>query len=324
MWDLKGFYGSFDEEKKAFAQLSPVWGRAALDAPGSNAPPLFDTDSWATVLSWPSSVSDCLRPYLSWGNTYRLSKPIGSLEQTTGQPFNALEHIKPSWVIAKAHFFFLDSSVLSGIAVEYTNGKQLQHGKCGSEMLVRTWEPPTKENETIVAVSTDSTNLGSATYTSSLGFRFFIETEEEVEVKEEAKPEPAPKSDAKADATPPSTPAETETGPKSETKVEAPKSDTETKKTESGATKDKDGKPLPAQKPQEPKKKEKVIKKSDVWITGPMVDRSGDAWSEKNASSSPSRGVDDETSADRWTIKGFMGQAGANGIETVSVIWAKD
>ncbi|GAW13598.1 hypothetical protein ANO14919_029850 [Xylariales sp. No.14919] len=110
-WDLKGLYGLFDLTQKAFARLSPVWGRAVADDPAPKAMPLFEPGRLGHL---------------------GLSHPHGGLTNTAGKLFNALDYIDESWVISKADFYLNnvgDISVLSGIAVECTNDKQLQHDR---------------------------------------------------------------------------------------------------------------------------------------------------------------------------------------------------
>lgn len=290
-WDLKGFYGSFDHTKKAFAQLSPIWGRAAADDPAPKAMSLFEPAAWASVLSWPIAAIDGLSDHVNKGDLYRISHPRGGLTNTTGWLFNALDHIDDSWEISKSYFYFKnvdDMSVLSGVAVDYSNKKQLQYGNCGAGMLVQTWEPPTKENERIVAVSTCFKDREGKSQ-CSLGLRFFIEQEEEVEQR---KDDPAKNKSTEAKET---EAKNTEAQPASNT---APSQQTT---------------------PQTPAPKEKIVKKSDLWFTGPLGHREHGFWELEAASANPSR----NNPSENWTVKGFMGQAGIDGIETIAVVWGK-
>lgn len=143
-WDLKGFYGSFDPTKNAFAQLSPIWGGAIVDGPAPEAMPLFEPAAWSSVLYWPVAAIESLSANVLKSDRYRLSHPRGGLANTTGWIFNALDHIDDSLEISKASFYFHDvddMSVLSGVVVDYTNQKQLQYDYCGAGMLVQTWVP---------------------------------------------------------------------------------------------------------------------------------------------------------------------------------------
>ncbi|KAK2593759.1 hypothetical protein QQS21_008520 [Conoideocrella luteorostrata] len=299
-WDLRGFYGSFDPTRNAFAQLSPIWGRAVADSPAPQAMPLFEPEAWNSVLSWPISAVDGLIDHLSKGDRYRLSHPRGSLTNTTGKPFNALDYIDESWVISSASFYFKDVgdiSVLSGVAVDYSNNKQLQHGQCGAGMMVQTWEPAKKENERIVGVSTCFMDRKDQSQ-CSLGLRLFFEAEEEAEGQK--KEEPA-----------------NENKPTGISPVE----DAESKQSAATATSDP---PNTATRPAQPsgyppKEKVKVVKKSELWLTGSLVHREHSLWDSEAASVSPSR----SNPSQNWTIKGFMGQAGSDGIETIAVVWGK-
>lgn len=290
-WNLKGFYGSFDPSEKAFAQLSPIWGRAAVDDPAPKAMPLFEPAAWSSVLSWPIPTIDSFSSHLDRGDRYRVSHPRGSLTNTTGKLFNALDHIDESWVIKKADFYFNnlgDMSVLAGIAVDYKNNKQLQHGKCGPGMLVQTWEPSDKENERLVAVSSCFKERSGQSQ-CSLGLRFFFESEEEVEDQTREQPAVAkPASEA-----PSNQPTAISDGSKLAAESAAP--------------------------PKSAPPKQKVIKKMDRWLSGPLGHREDSLWVLEAASPNPSR---DEPS-ENWTVKGFMGQAGNDCIETVAVVWGR-
>lgn len=308
-WDLKGFYGSFDPSENAFAQLSPIWGSAAVDDPAPKAMPLFEPEAWSTVLSWPIDTIDSLSSHLDKGDNYRLSHPRGSLANTTGKPFNALDHIDESWVIKKAYFYFNDldgMSALVGIAVDYKNNKQLQHGKCGPGMLVQTWEPSNKENERLVAVSSCVKDRPEYSH-CSLGFRFFFESEEEVE--EELKQD-QPATGA----------ASTEAQSKSEVPSNRPTATSDGSKPAALAKpRAEPAAPLGSAAPPPPPK-QKIIKKSDLWLTGPKGHRKDSLWALEAASPNPSQ---DEPS-ENWTIRGFMGQAGSDCIETVAVVWGRN
>lgn len=299
-WDLKGFYGSFDPSEKAFAQLSPIWGRAAVDDPMPKSLALFEPEAWSSVLAWPIASIDGLTGHVHRGDKYRLSHPRGGLSNTTGKLFNALDHIDESWEIKKTYFYFNnlgDMSVLSGVAVDYTNNKQLQHGKCGPGMLVQTWEPSNKDNERIVGVSTCFEDRPGQSQ-CSLGLRLFFETEEEVEQEKKEQPADAGKPAAAAPAS--DAPADKTTAPSDASKAESKPAE-------------------PAAPPPPPPPKEKVIKKSDLWISGAMGHREHGFWTPEAASPSPSRSDPSEN----WTVRGFMGQAGSDGIETVAVVWGR-
>ncbi|KAJ2993958.1 hypothetical protein NUW58_g1681 [Xylaria curta] len=273
-WDLKGFYGSFDTTQMAFAQLGPIWGRAAADDPAPKAISLFEPAAWSSVLKWPITAIDSLSDHLDKGDTYRLSHPRGSLTNAAGKLFNALDYIDESWVISKADFYFNnvgDVSVLSGVAVEYTNNKHLQHGKCGAGMLVQTWEPAKNKNERVVAVSTSFIDREGQSQ-CSLGLRLFLEADDEVEEQKKEGPKSTP-------------------GPKTATEPT-----------------------------QQSPPKEKAAKKSDLWLSGPLGHREHASWALEAASVNPSQDNPSET----WTIKGFMGQAGSDCIETIAVVWGRE
>jgi hypothetical protein len=290
-WDLKGFYGSFDPSEKAFAQLSPIWGRAAVDDPAPKAMPLFESAAWSSVLSWPIPIIDSFCSHLDRGDRYRLSHPRGSLANTTGKPFNALDHIDESWVIERADFYFNnlgDMSVLAGIAVDYKNNKQLQHGKCGPGMFVQTWEPSDKVNERLVAVSS-CFNERSGQSQCSLGLRFFFESEEEMEDQKQEQP--------------------AEAKPASEASSNQPTATSDGSKLAAGS----------AVPPKSALPRQKIIKKTDLWLSGPLGHREDSLWLLESASPNPSR---DEPS-ENWTVKGFIGQAGNDCIETVAVVWGR-
>lgn len=291
-WDLKGFYGSFDPTRKAFAQLGPIWGRAAVDDPAPKAMPLFEPAAWSSVLGWPIAAIDSLSDHLHRGDTYRLSHPRGCLTNATGKLFNALDYIDESWVISKVDFYFKnvgEISVLAGVAVDYTNNKQLQHGNCGAGMLIQTWEPAKNERERVVAVSTCFMDRAGQSQ-CSLGLRLFMETEDEAE-------EPKKEGLAMDNKT-------TTTPPASSTTSKEP-----------AAT---SGSLTAAAEPAQPPI-EKVIKKSDIWLSGPLGHREHAFWSLEAASVNPSRDSPSET----WRVKGFMGQAGSDCIETIAVVWGR-
>lgn len=299
-WDLKGFYGSFDPSEKAFAQLSPIWGRAAVDDPAPKAMPLFEPAAWSSVLSWPIAAIDSFSSHLDKGDSFRLSHPQGSLDNTTGKLFNALDHIDQSWVIKRADFYFNDlgdMSVLAGIAVSYTNNKQLQHGKCGAGMLVQTWEPSNKENERLVAVSSCFKDRPGQSQ-CSLGLRFFFESDEEVEDQKQEQP-------AKGGAS-----AEAQSTSKVSSNQPAATSDGSKPAAEPAA---------PPKSAPTPPPKQKIIKKSDLWLSGPLGHREDSLWALEVASPNPSQGEPSEN----WTVKGFIGQAGNDCIETVAVVWGR-
>ncbi|KAF4946253.1 hypothetical protein FGADI_11330 [Fusarium gaditjirri] len=284
-WELKGFYGSFEESEKAFAQLSPIWGRTAIDDPAPKAMPLFDSAAWSSVLSWPTSMIDSLSSHLHRGDSYRLSHPRGSLANTSGTPFNALDHISEDWELKKVAFCFKnldDMSVLAGIAADYTNGKQLQHGNCGSGLLIQTWSPSDHDKDQLVAISSCIKERPGQSQ-CFLGLRFFFEREEEVEEQEEE--------------------------PKQEQSASEPVSE-EVKTSVDGSK--------PAAVPSAPAKK-KSTKKTELWLSGPLGHREDILWGLDAASSNPSRNQPSED----WTVKGFMGQAGKECIETVAVIWGR-
>ncbi|KAF4943986.1 hypothetical protein FSARC_14799 [Fusarium sarcochroum] len=295
-WELKGFYGSFDESEKAFAQLSPIWGRTAIDDPAPKAMPLFDSAAWRSVLSWPISTIDSLSNHLDRGDNYRLSYPRGSLANTTGTPFNALDHIDENWVLEKADFYFenlKDMSVLVGLSADYTIGKQLQYGKCSSSMPVQTWRPADNEKDRLVAISScikERTGQSQC----SLGVRLFFEREEEEE---------KPKQEAKEEQS-------TVTKPTSEPASSKPAANIDVSKPATEST-------VP---PKSAPPRQKVIKKTELWFTGPLGHREDSMWSLDVASLNPSR---DEPS-ESWIVKGFMGQAGIECIETVAVVWGKE
>ncbi|CAG7557898.1 unnamed protein product [Fusarium equiseti] len=329
VWDLKGFYGSFDPSEKAFAQLSPIWGRTAVDDPAPKAIPLFLPAAWKPVLSWPILTIESLSRHVHRGNNFRFSCPRGKLDNCTGAHFNALDYIDESWVIGKVEFCFTDAgdtSVLAGIAVEYKNGKQLQHGNCGPKMFVQTWEPSGKENERLVAVSTCvKGELGQPQ--CCLGLRFFFETEEEMEDEEKenvvnsqgseaAQKTTATSAESKpiAESAASSEPTATSEGPEpvATSKPAAARSD------ESKAVAAATPAPAPAPAPVDPPKK-KMIKETDLWVSGPKGDRENFMWQLKAASHSPSG-----QTSEKWAVKGFMGQAGMDCIETISVVWGRE
>nr|RBQ86854.1 hypothetical protein FVER53263_13019 [Fusarium verticillioides] len=288
-WELKGFYGSFEESEKAFAQLSPIWGKTAIDDPVPKAMPLFDSAAWTSVLHWPISTIDSLSSHLDRGDSYRLSHPRGSLANTSGTPFNALDHIGDNWELIKVDFYFKnldDMSVLAGIAADYTNGKQLQHGNCGSGLLIQTWSPSDHAKDQLVAISSCIKERPGQSQ-CALGLRFFFEREEVEEQKEE------PKQEQSASSKYASEPLSEEV----KTSVDDSK---------------------PAAVPSTPAKK-KSIKKTEAWVSGPLGHREDSLWGLEAASSNPSRNRPSEV----WTVKGFMGQAGKECIETVAVIWGR-
>lgn len=305
-WDLKGFYGSFDTSENAFAQLSPIWGSAAVEDPAPKAMPLFEPEAWPTVLSWPIATIDSLSSHLEKGDNYRLSHPRGNLANTTGKPFNALDHIDESWVIKKASFYFNnlgDMSALVGITVDYKNNKQLQHGKCGPGMLVQTWEPSNKENERLVAISSCVKDRPGHSH-CSLGLRFFFESDEEVE---------EPKQDQPAMGA-----ASTEVQSKSDVSSNPPKATSDGSKPAAPARPTAEPAAPPGSAPPPPAK-QKITKKSDLWLSGPKAHRKDSLWALEAASPNPSQ----HEPSENWTIKGFMGQAGSDCIETVAVVWGR-
>ena len=185
-------------------------------------------------------------------------------------------------MIGKVDFYFKeisDTSVLAGIAVEYKNGKQLQHGNCGPKMFVQTWEPSGKENERLVAVSSCAKESPDQPQ-YCLGLKLFFETEEEVEEEKKEKAVTTQGSEAPQKTTATSDESKTVAAP-----VDAPK--------------------------------EKVIKTTDLWISGPKGDRENSMWELEAASHNPS-------TSEKWAVKGFMGQAGMDSIETIAVVWGRE
>ncbi|KAH0174052.1 hypothetical protein KCU67_g971, partial [Aureobasidium melanogenum] len=289
-WELKGFYGSFHPSEKAFAQLSPIWGTTAIDDPVPKAMPLFESAAWPSVLSWPTSAIDSLSSHLTKGDKYRLSHPRGSLANTSGRLFNALDHIDESWVMEKADFYFSDlegTSVLAGIAVDYENGKQLQHGNCNPRMLVQTWNVADQKNARAVGISSCFKERSGQSQ-CSLGLRIFFESDGEAENPKEEQPavaKPGP-----------------ETSPQSTTPSDGSKSSTGS-----------------VAAPESVPPKRKIVKKTDLWFSGPLGNREDYLWKLEAASQNPSQ----EELSENWTVKGFMGQAGVDCIETIAVVWGR-
>lgn len=91
--------------------------------------------------------------------------------------------------------------------------------------------------------------------------------------------------------------------------------ETEEEQNKEPATENKTAEPAQASPP-----KEKIIKKSDLWLAGSMGHREHGFWNIEAASPSPSR----DNPSEKWTVRGFMGQAGSDGIETIAVVWGKN
>ncbi|KAF4466990.1 hypothetical protein FALBO_6139 [Fusarium albosuccineum] len=194
-WDLKGFYGSFEASSgtNGIVQLGAIWGREPVDEPAPEPWPLFDTNTWPTVYDWPINMVDSMRFHHHRGEDFRLSPMHGSLDNSSGIAFNALDVIEQSWVLKKATFFFTESGgsvVLSGISADYQHGKQLQYGKCSpSATSTILWEPESGGQIRVVGVATcirERPNLPQ----QCLGLKLILE-------KAPEKPKTSPKAESK-------------------------------------------------------------------------------------------------------------------------------
>lgn len=345
-WDLKGFYGSFDPKEKGFTQLGPIWGKEAADEPTPVAYSLFDAATWPTVEDWPLSIVDSMKFHHHRGDNFRLSPLHGMLTNSTGTPFNALDSVDTDWILKKATFFFIEYSslvILSGVSVDYTNGKQLQYGKCNpSARSIIGWEPGLNKQELVVGIATSiQKKEGCPQY--CLGLRLRLETEPEKpkpkpeeEKKEEPKEEKKEeKKDEKKDE---KKEEKKEEETKGEKKKEKDKREDEKKK-EAGEKKEKEEDERKKKAEDEKNKKEVDEKKkkeeeaekkkveetppappvvSDLWITGDAsIHHDGEPWQTISA-------VPSQKPEEKWTIKGFAGQAGADGIEALMVVWGKE
>ncbi|KAH8807212.1 hypothetical protein F5884DRAFT_899650 [Xylogone sp. PMI_703] len=303
-WDLKGFYGSFDPKEKGFTQLGPIWGKEAVDEPTPAACSLFDAVTWPTVQDWPLSIVDSMKFHHHRGDNFRISPLHGLLANSIGTPFNALDSIDTDWIFKKASFFFIEFSgsvILSGVSVDYMNGKQLQYGKCNpSAKSIISWEPGLNKREVVVGIATSiQKKEGGPQY--CLGLRLRLEMQAQ-------KPMPLPKEESQEKLKEEKQEEEKEKKDeqKDEKKVEEENEENKTeKKSEEEQKKTEEKSPPPPP----------VV--SDLWITGDAsIQHGGEPWQTISAAPSPKPG-------EKWAIKGFAGQAGSDGIEALMVVWGK-
>lgn len=291
-WDLRGFYGSFDSKEQGFTQLGPIWGKENADEPAPATYSLFDEATWPSVENWPLCIVESMRSHHHRGENFRLSPLQGMLTSSSGVTFNALDAIDSDWKLERANFYFMESGesvILFGVSVDYTHGKQLQYGKCTpSARSIVSWEPGSMKEDRVVGVATSIKKNGASQY--CLGLRLRLEREVD-------QPKPVEKKEAPA---------------QEESKLKSSKDEgqgTREEKSQDGGDDDKGTTQVKAPTPP-------IL--SDFWITGDAsLNHDGEPWSDISA-------VPSEKSGAKWSIKGFAGQAGTNGIEAIMVVWGRE
>jgi Fe-S cluster assembly iron-binding protein IscA len=131
-WDIRGFYGSY-HPTAGLQQLGVIWGN---EKPGDlSLEPGFSLYQESAGAISVGKLRDATLKHSTKGATFRLSIFAGdssSILDDTSEIFNSLDSIDKTWKIQTltAYFDAATTSILTGLQVDYTNGKQLKHGKC--------------------------------------------------------------------------------------------------------------------------------------------------------------------------------------------------
>ncbi|CAO2650018.1 Nn.00g013100.m01.CDS01 [Neocucurbitaria sp. VM-36] len=131
-WDLRGFYGSY-HPTSGLQMLGVIWSN---EKPGDlSLNPGFSLYQEKAANIAVEKLRDATLKHSTKGADFRLSVLAGdssSVMRQSSQVFNALDSIDKTWKIQSLTAYFASSTngILNGLQVDYSNGKQLKHGKC--------------------------------------------------------------------------------------------------------------------------------------------------------------------------------------------------
>lgn len=131
-WDVRGFFGGFNPTS-GMQMLGVIWSN---EKPGDlSLVPGYSLYQEGAANIRATELREASLKHANKGDQFRLSKFAGDTTVNIfdgNQVFSTLDSIDKTWKVQTITAFFNTAveDALMGIQLDYTNGKQIKHGKC--------------------------------------------------------------------------------------------------------------------------------------------------------------------------------------------------